>query len=170
MSEFMGKRVNMFLILMLILVLLGIGGISIYYQRTFKDVTSQYDSVSNTLASCQENLSQTTARLVNVQASLNSTTTDIRKYDSLYEQKSQELDQKKKELSDTQTNLQKETLFKQQFQKQSEDYYRQILILNSNITKLTNRVADLTDELDECNDLSACLDSKAGSSGDVCYD
>jgi chromosome segregation ATPase len=145
------------------LVILGMGGLSIYYQRTFKNVNDQYDQAANTLKVCQQELSQTAATLQSTVTNLNSTETDIRKYDSLYEQKNAELSETQKALEDTKANLQKETLFKQQFQKQSEAYYAQMQTLQLNVSKLVNRVADLNAEVNDYEDYSDCLLDKTDS-------
>ena len=105
MSSFMGKKVNMFLLLMLMLVLIGFGGVSVYSQYTFKNLKQEYENASTGLSTCQLTLSQTNTSLTSLRRELNSTTTDIRKYDALYEQKAAELDQKKTDLANTQAEL-----------------------------------------------------------------
>ena len=161
MSDYMGKKVNAFLVIMIIVVLLGMGGLSIYYQRTFKNVNTEYDTVFNGLQECKANLTTTSLTLQNVKQSLNSTEGDIRKYDTLYAQKSDELSQVQSNLKTTQANLQKETLFKQQFQKQAEDYYKQIQDLNVNITTLKSQVSSLQFEVSSLSNEVSCLRSTA---------
>ena len=156
MSDYMGKRVNMFLVLMIILVIIGMGGISIYYQRTFKDVNSGYESLSSSLESCTANFTQTSQQLIVARNSLNSTESDIRKYDTLYEQKASELENNKKQWLDTQTSLQKETVFKQQFQKQSEDLAKQVASLKSDVTTRDAQIAKLNVDM---NKLRNCYES-----------
>jgi chromosome segregation ATPase len=156
-SKFMGKRVNMFLLIMIILVLIGMGGVSVYYQYTFKQLNDKFDKISTDLGSCEQNLSQTANTLITTIRNLNSTETDIRKYDVLYEQKAGELKDTKEELSDTQAELTRTALQKEVYKKQIDDAYSKIIGLNSTIKSLNKQVDDLTDDIEEKLNIISCL-------------
>ncbi|MFH0870107.1 MAG: hypothetical protein V1866_03560 [archaeon] len=170
MDDFMGKKVNMFLLLMIILVLAGLGGVSIYYQHTFKTVNQNFNNASSTLASCQQTLEQTTGTLMSTVKNLNSTESDIRKYDTLYEQKAGELEAKKQDLANTQADLNRITVLKESYKRQLDDYYTKILVLNVTITKLNQNVSSLKNELNSWKDIASCLRNADSESEKIaCY-
>jgi chromosome segregation ATPase len=157
MTEFMGKRVNLFLVLMIMLVLIGFGGVSVYYQYTFKNLNQKFDNVSIDLGLCQQNLSVTTDAFMTAVKSLNSTETDIRKYDTLYEQKAAELEQKKTELSNTQAELTRVTVQKEVYKAQIDQAYTQIIGLNRTITTLYGQISGLNVQINRLDNRVTCL-------------
>lgn len=153
----MGKKLNIFLLLMIILILLGMLGVSVYYQNTLRTKKTELGNTTTLLGSCQQNLSQTADALFNTLKSLNSTATDIRKYDVLYEQKAGELDKKKEELANTQADLMRVTLQKEVYKRQIDEAYAQIIGLNRTISSLSSQVNSLNREVDQLNTRVACL-------------
>ena len=162
-SGFMGKKLNIFLLLMIILILLGMLGVSVYSQNTLKIKKSELENTSTLLGSCQQNLSQTSDVLFNTLKSLNSTATDIRKYDALYEQKAGELDAKKTELANIQAELTRVTLQKEVYKRQIDEAYIQIIGLNKTITSLNSQIYSLNREVDRLNTRVSCLRNTADS-------
>ena len=156
-SGFMGKKVNMFLLLMIMLVLIGFGGISVYYQFTFKDVNDNYNNLSTNLEICAQNLSQTADALMTTVRKLNSTETDIRKYDIIYEDQAGELDKKSEQLSDTQAELTRTTLQKEVYKRQIDDAYADLIKLNKSIVSLNKQVISLNNQVDDQKDTISCL-------------
>ncbi|MBN2052116.1 hypothetical protein JW756_01315 [Candidatus Woesearchaeota archaeon] len=157
MTGFMGKKVNLFLLLMLMLVLLGFAGVSVYYQYTFKNLNSQFENVSGVLGYCEQNLNQTTNSFMSALKNLNSTETDIRKYDKIFEDKVRELEQKKSELASTQADLTRVTMQKEVYKKQIDEAYAQLISLNKTVTSLNTQVNSLNREVDRLNTRVACL-------------
>nr|MCK4930013.1 hypothetical protein [Nanoarchaeota archaeon] len=88
---------------------------------------------------------------------LNSTEVDIRKYDVLYEQKAQELETKKDELSDTRADLTRVTLQKEVYKRQIDDAYAQIIGLNKSITSLNSQIRSLERNINRLNTRISCL-------------
>ncbi|MBN1793133.1 hypothetical protein JW826_05610 [Candidatus Woesearchaeota archaeon] len=168
MGEFMGRKVNLFLVLMIIIVVLGMGALSIYYQRTFKDVNQEYNELSEQNAACQLNLSTTVNKLQTTIKNLNSTESDIRKYDTLYEQKAQELQDTEKSLNDVKTKLQSETLFKEQFKRQAEQYYSQVQVLNANVSSLEKTLKNKDFLIDTLQTKVDCLEDTSDGNEDEC--
>jgi len=158
MTEFMGKRVNLFLVLMIMLVLIGFGGVSVYYQYTFKDLNQRFDNVSTNLGVCEQNLSQTTTAFMTAMKNLNSTETDIRKYDTLYEQKAAELEGKKTDLATTQAELTRVTVQKEVYKAQIDQAYVQIINLNRTITNLYGQINGLNAQINRLNNQIDCLE------------
>ncbi|MBW2991189.1 hypothetical protein KY348_05810 [Candidatus Woesearchaeota archaeon] len=165
---FVGKKVNIFLLLMLILILLGFGGVSVYYQYTFKDINQKFNDISTGLGVCEQNLSQTSSALATAMKNLNSTETDIRKYDALYEQKAEELDKKKDELGDTQAELTRVTLQKEVYKKQIDQAYVQIIGFNKTINSLKKQIDDLEEDIDDLNIKVSCLKNTDDSEESGC--
>jgi len=156
-SGFMGKKVNLFLLLMLLLVLLGFGGATVYYQYTFKDVNNKYNTLSTNLGICEQNLSHTTTSLLTTLRNLNSTETDIRKYDLLYEQKAGELKEKADELGDVKADLTRTTLQKEVYKKQADAAYTRMINLNKTIESKNKQINSLNSQIDDRKDEIACL-------------
>jgi len=157
MTGFMGQRVNLFLLLMLMLVLLGFGGVSVYYQYTFKNLNDNFENVSTVLDMCTQNLNQTTSSFMSALKNLNSTETDIRKYDVIYEQKAAELEQKKTDLANTQADLTRTTMQKEVYKRQIDEAYAQLIALNRTVTLLNTQINSLSREVDRLNIRVACL-------------
>ena len=157
MSSFMGKKVNMFLLLMLMLVLIGFGAVSVYSQYTYKSLKSQHDNATVSLGTCQETLTLTNSSLTKLRSELNSTTTDIRKYDTLYEQKAAELAEKSTQLTSTQADLQRVTLQKEVYKKQIDEAYAKMIALNRTVTTLSLQVDDLEEEVNDLKEKVTCL-------------
>jgi chromosome segregation ATPase len=156
-SEFMGKKLNVFLLLIIIFILLGMLGVSVYYQNTLKNKKNEIESTSGKLSVCEQNVTSMSDILFNTMKSLNSTETDIRKYDTLYEQKAAELEKKKTELSNTQADLTRMTVLQETYKKQIDVYSGQVINLNKNITSLISQVTSLNREVDRLNDRVDCL-------------
>lgn len=153
----MGKKVNLFLLIMIMIVLLGFGGISVYYQYTFKNVNQNLNTISTERDMYKQDLSQTEEALTTALRNLNSTETDIRKYDVLYEQKAGELEEKQDELTDTRANLIRATLQKEVYKKQIDQAYAEILVLTTSINTLEGQVASLEDDVDDLTAKISCL-------------
>ena len=156
-TGFMGKKVNLFLLLMIILVLVGFGGVSIYYQYTFKNLNQRFNNLSVKLGVCEHNLMSNITALKNAEKALTSTETDIRKYDLLYEQKATELENKKTELAEAQAELTMVTLQKEVYKKQIDKAYAEILSLNNTISSLNQQIRSLNNQVEDQKDTIACL-------------
>lgn len=169
MSEgFMGKKVNLFILLMLLLLLLGFGAVSVYYQYTIKNVNDKFDDKSTTLGMCETNLLSNITALKNAEKSLNSTTTDIRKYDVLYEQKAGELEEKEDELSSAKAEINRITIQKEVYKKQIDSAYAQIIIFNETIDDLEDDVRSLTNQFEDQKDRVDCLLGKDDAEEYLC--
>lgn len=168
MSDFMGKKVNMFLLLMIIVVLVGMGVVSIYFQHSFKTLNTQFENTTGILGTCQSELSQTNQALSTSQRSLNSTTTDIRKYDTLYEQKAAELETKKTDLSKAQAELNRVTVLKETYKRQVDEYYSKILSLNTTIKTLGQSIASLNSDVTRLQNRAECLRVKSDDQENTC--
>ena len=156
-SGFMGKKVNLFLLLMLILVLIGLGGVGVYYQYTFKNINQKFNDISTNLGMCEQNLSKTADALMTAIRNLNSTETDIRKYDVLYEQKAEEVEEKEEELTRAKADLARLTILSEVWKKERDSYFNQITDFNKTITNLNKQIDNLDDDIYDLNVRISCL-------------
>ncbi|MBN2142416.1 hypothetical protein JW711_03730 [Candidatus Woesearchaeota archaeon] len=170
MSEFMGKKINFFLVIMIMLVLCGMGMLSIYYQVTFKNFDKRFQDLNQDYGSCQQNLTYAVSTLQQTIRNLNNTESDIRKYDTLYEQKAQELSDIESTLKETQTKLQSETMFKEQFKKKAENYEKQILEQTEELEEIRKQNNALQFQVNVLNERVECLDEEIESYEYTCYE
>ena len=165
----MGKKVNTFLLLMILLVLMGFGGVSVYYQYTFKNINEDFDSISTNLASCEQNLSQTADTLIKAIRKLNSTELDIRKYDKLYEEQTGQLEETEEDLDRTKSELNRMTLLGEVWRKERDAAVSQIKVLNKSISTLNSRINTLENTINRLkDDIDCLLDTNDADETDLC--
>lgn len=102
---YLERNINLFLLLLVIGIAVVVAGTSLYYQETFTNVTTRLDNSTKQLNTCNADLSNTRFRLNRTSASLNFTVQDIRRYDVLYENKTEQLALTTKNLEDTSKTL-----------------------------------------------------------------
>jgi len=156
-QNFMYKRVNIFLLILMCLIVVGLAASAIYFQESFKNLNTNYQSVLSNFTTCSDILSTKETKLNICIDNLNSTAIDIGKYDSLYEKKEGELETTQEELKLTDLELKKtklevqkaQNLYQEEF-KRAEDLERQISFLNQQIIQLQGTIKDLNNRLDVC--------------------
>ncbi len=153
----MYKRVNVFLLVLMCFLVIGLGGTTIYFQESFKNLNLKYESVVGNFSACKNVLSVKEQKLNECVEDLNTTEQDIGKYDTLYEQKAAELEQTKNELMATDKELKKTKLALAQAQnkyqlelKRTSELEKQISFLNQQIVDLQGRINALEDQLGQC--------------------
>ena len=107
---FMQKNVNVFLLVLVLVVATALAGSSVYYQRSFANITSKHDLTADNLSKCTEDLQQFKFNLEKTMRSLNTTSQDIRRYDELYSTKATELETTQTSLTETSGQLQEAKL------------------------------------------------------------
>ncbi len=155
--SFVGKRLNLFILLMMLLILIGFGGVSVYYQYTFKNINDKYTNLNSDYDICMQNLSHTTSDLNKAFANLASTTTDIRKYDELYESKESEIKAKEDLVDELTADLTRVTLQKEVYKNQIDEAYIEINDLRANNTILENQKASLETDIFNLEEEVECL-------------
>ena len=155
--NFMYKRVNIFLLILMCLIVIGLAASAIYFQESFKDITGQYDSVYSNFTTCQQVLSDKNTKLDSCVEDLNSTARDIGKYDTLYEEKEgelvttqEELRLTNRQLKETKSELQQAQNLYQKELDRVEDLENRITFLNQEIVKMQGTINNLKNELDSC--------------------
>lgn len=157
MASYLGKNVNLALLVIIIGVIVALVGTTVFFQRTLQNRTGAYEATTDTLASCQVALSNYQNQYAAAQERVNQTTQDIRKYDTLYEQKVAELRETQDTLSKTQQQLQFEKLQKEKFQAFYEQTANENRQLNATVTSQASRIRTLENRVDDLEeDLASC--------------
>ncbi|MBW2968122.1 hypothetical protein KY362_06570 [Candidatus Woesearchaeota archaeon] len=146
---FMQKNVNIFLVLLVLLVAGALAGSSVYYQKNFDEINSDRENTKGDLSECRADLENFRFNLNKTMRSLNQTTTDIRRYDELYSNKSSELESTRdslenteSELQTTKISLQEEAALKQKYRRDYEDQVQITRNLEEQNTILTAQKAE----------------------------
>ena len=125
---FLQKNINIFLMLLVLFVAMALAASSVYYQDTFKELTSKHENTLLNLSKCEVKRDGFMNQLNRTQQSLNTTSQDVRRYDELYSTKITELQSTQTNLSSTVTTLSKTkneltttTQLKEKYKKQFSD-------------------------------------------------
>ncbi len=147
MASYLGRNVNLALLVIIIGVIVALVGTTVFFQRSLQNRTQEYESTTGTLSECQVALANYQDKFTQATQQVNKTAQDIRKYDQLYEQRTGEL-------KDTQTqldNAQKQSIVERQrgdslqtSLTQEMDSNRQ---LNSTVNSLTQQLSSLDSKL-----------------------
>jgi chromosome segregation ATPase len=159
-KNFMYKRINIFLLVLMCIIVVGLAGSAIYFQQSFKELSTNYQSVQSNFTTCQNVLDDKEQKLASCVEDLNSTAQDIGKYDTLYEQKVQELQSTKNELQRTDKEL-KETINElRSTEQEAEDALAEQRRLQDQLQQRKQEIQNLEAEIDNLeDDLEACQDA-----------
>jgi chromosome segregation ATPase len=167
--SYLQKNINIFLLVLVVAISVVVAGSSVYYQTTLTNVSSKLENTTDLLGECNADLDNTQFRLNKTISSLNFTVQDIRRYDTLYENKSMQLVSTERSLSDTSKEL---ALTKTKldetsdlYEKYYEKYSEQKSLNNNLVQEISNlealnsaqesEIANLKDEIDELEDEKA---------------
>ena len=106
-KQYLGKNINLFLIVMLIVSITGIVVMSNYYTQRYEHISAEYRETATELESESRQLIATRNELLQLRSTLNETTTDIQRYDELYLEKVDELNATARQLVEAQDNYDK---------------------------------------------------------------
>ena len=147
MTSYLGRNVNLALLVIIIGVIVALVGTTVFFQRSLQNRTQEYESTTGTLSECQVALANYQDKFSQATQQVNKTAQDIRKYDQLYEQRTGEL-------KDTQTqldNAQKQSIVERQRGDRLQDLYNQEIQLNVQLnltaTNLNQRVLSTESKL-----------------------
>lgn len=156
-QNFMYKRVNIFLLILMCLIVVGLAGSAIYFQESFKTLNANYDSVLTNFTTCSDVLATKEDKLLSCIEDLNSSAQNIGLYDNLYEQKVEQLQNTQAELELTDQELKQTKLDLSKAQSQYQEQLDIVTDLQAQITTLEEEVDDLEAQLNSCqDDLAAC--------------
>jgi len=153
----MYKKLNIFLLLLMCVVVIALAGTSIFFQDSFRSLNNQYQDTSKNYTTASQSLQRCQNTLNEKAEKLNSTSLDIRKYDELYTQKTGELDTTKNKLLETDAHLKEE----QNLRQKAEQNYQQALIVQSQqkqqISQLSTDINGYKAQIDQLKlQLSSC--------------
>lgn len=168
MATYLGRNVNLALLIIIIGVVVALVGTTVFFQRSLQNRTQEYESTSGTLAECNVALSNYQGKYAESQAKVNETTQDIRKYDQLYEQKVGELKDTQSQLSKSQTQLAFEKLQKEKFQEFYEQEASKNAQLNQTISYQASQISSLSSQLSSSNSALSSCRSCSTSHGYTC--
>ena len=162
-QKFLQKNINLFLIFILVIMIGLVVIITMYYESRFEDVSGVYRFLDKNLSTCEVDLANTKNELSKLSTNLNSTESDIRKYDELYVTKANELESAKTNLDNAKSalSLSEKNLQEYKAKYESEKNKADKLIDDNN--KLSIEVASLTSEVDRKNRIISDLNAECGS-------
>ncbi|MDD9954258.1 MAG: hypothetical protein OXR66_08050 [Candidatus Woesearchaeota archaeon] len=157
MASYLGKNINLTLLVIIIGVVVALVGTTVFFQRGLQSRTTAYEETSGSLDECNAALANYQDLYLEAESQANESAEDIRKYDQLYEQKVGELQDSSNQLSDTQNQLAFERLQKEDFQEKYENAQADVRDRDNVISSLNSRVTDLQrDKSDLAQQLAAC--------------
>jgi chromosome segregation ATPase len=150
MASYLGRNVNLALLIIIIGVVVALVGTTVFFQRSLQNRTGAYESTTDQLTQCNVALSNYMGQYSAAQQKVNQTSQDIKKYDQLYEQKVAELKETQDTLEVTEKQLAFEKTQKQKLQTLYEAEARKTAELSTNITRLESDIRSLRRELRTC--------------------
>ncbi len=153
----MKRSVNLFLVILIVLSVAVLGGLTLFYQDSFASISDKLHKTEGNLTTCEVTLQDTKNELLSTQVAVSANQEDVDKTVSLFEQK-------KNELTTTQTQLQKTLDTAKALNAtvrardtQIRDLQGQIDEKNTAITGYKAEISELNDEIDELEDeVAAC--------------
>jgi chromosome segregation ATPase len=157
MVSYIGRHVNLALLVIIIGVVIALVGTTVFFQRSLQNRTDAFEGTSTNLDQCQVALKNYQEKYSEAEQKASDSEEDIRKYDQLYDQKVGELSDAQQQLADMQKQRDFERLQKDKFQSFYEDQIRVSNSLNSTIRNLEFEIDGLEDDIrDLRDDLDAC--------------
>jgi chromosome segregation ATPase len=150
MATYMGRNVNLALLVIIIGVIVALVGTTVFFQRVLENKTDAYEDKAMTLGTCQIQLANYQETASEFQQQANQSAQDVRRYDDLYAQKVAELADAQVQLADTDRQRAFEKLQKERFQISYEQQLAASRTLNQTIVTLNKKINSLEDQLDAC--------------------
>lgn len=144
----MKRHINSFLIAAIAIAFIILGVISYYYQGTFKDVITNYQSTKTTLKSCTNELLQLKSRYTSAAATINTSKQDIAKFGQLYEETQTDLEKTKGKLKSTEGALSQT----QRSLEETKGLYETEKIRTTNLEEQLRKALDAVNDLEKKND------------------
>lgn len=159
MMRYLGKSINMVLVLLIVGIVVVTVSITMFYQFILSTRTKDFETTSGNLSSCENQLNVCRQAAQEAQKQLNSTTQDIRRYDQLYETKVAELQDISEELKDVQSQILNLRLIKTSLEAQVSGLQGDVRERDQQINILKGRISSLEDDVDYYKDKYTCCKS-----------
>ena len=149
MTRYLGKSINLFLLVLLIISVVSLVGVTSYFSQRYERISIDNSNISMDLTMRTNELAAARNQLTEIKGTLNQTSIDVEKYDELYTEKVDELDSTKSSLTNERDENKK---------------------LKSELLSMTDQLADVTEEnqglvidIDNCKDERDDYERRANS-------
>lgn len=163
MASYIGKNINMVLLLLLIGIVILLVSITIFFQFGLKTRTSAYEATSENLSTCENKLGVCLQTNVEKEKQLNSTAQDIKRYDIIYEGKVAELEDVQNDLSKANARIKSLELIKAGLESEKTALQQTINTKTQEINNLNTQIDNLESDVDYwkakwncCKDAADC--------------
>ena len=158
-KRYLGKNINMFLLIIIIISVGSLVGISTYYNQRYQSISNGYKEKEDQLENISEELISTKNELLQLRGQFNQTSTDVEKYDSLYSEKVSEL-------GDLNSQLSKAVKDYEKVKKDLVGKTNELKTEQDTTKALRIEINDYKDDLNSCkSDLSDCDDELEDCTG-----
>lgn len=155
--SYLGKNINMTLLLLVVGVVVVLIGITIFFQTGLKTRTGDFEEASTNLTECTTQVKNYQERLSEEEEKATSAAQDIRRYDQLYETKVAEIEDTKDDLSAAQKQIQLKELRITSLEAEKAGLQQTVNTRNQEINTLNDKISSLNDDIDNLEvQLSAC--------------
>ncbi|MFC1648020.1 hypothetical protein ACFL1B_01035 [Nanoarchaeota archaeon] len=154
-QNFMYKRVNIFLLILMCLIVIGLAASAVYFQESFKSLNNNYESVLTNFTTCSDVLNVKENKLDACIDDLNSSARDIGVYDTIYDQKVDQLKKTQDELMLTDRELKNTKLELANAQSQYQQELQRVTDMERQIASLRQDIIRIQEYWDDCKD-SVC--------------
>ena len=144
---YLGKNINMLLLLMIIGVVVVLVGITLFFQKGLTLKSTAYETTNLNLSQCVNALDTYKQRYQKAEQQINTTAGDIRRYDQLYETRVAELKQTQVNLDEANDQVKTLTLIKASLETQIASLNSQLADKTREITTLQASVTSLRSEI-----------------------
>jgi chromosome segregation ATPase len=117
-SRYIGRNINVFLVIILIVSILSLVAISTYYSKRYEMIGNNNRNVSFELRKTQAELIAAKNELTDIKSKFNQTSVDVQKYDEIYKEKESQLQTTQADLQRTSASY--ETVKKDLVEKTSQ--------------------------------------------------
>jgi len=165
-KKYLGRNINMFLVLMIIVCVGSIVIISTYYNYRYQIISNSHNEIAKDLKNKTKILENTQNELKNLKTTYAQTSTDVKKYDELYLGKVTELESTQEKL----------TKLKVSYAKSQEELIIKVNALSAEQRKTSNLEHDLANVRSDLSKakkiIDKCQDGLRGDSEDedACLD
>lgn len=158
---YLDKNINMALVIIIVGIVVAMLAVTVFFQVGLKTRTTDFETTSENLTTCETQLANYQERLNTAQSQLSSTSEDIRRYDQLYETKVAELSDTSDELETANKRVQSLNLIKTGLETENSQLKGQTNQLQQSVNQLTTRVDDLEDDVTYWRSKFNCCEGSA---------
>jgi chromosome segregation ATPase len=167
-KKYLGRNINMFLILVIIISISSLVGMSTYYGYRYQKISSSHNDMAKDLQNTTALLDSTLSELNQLKNTLSQTSTDIQKYDELYLSKVSQLEKTQNDLSKMQADLNSKNVELITISNTLLNEQRKITLLQSERNELKVDIKNANNKISNCQDCANNNDDK--SACDKCFD